>query len=117
MSCDIAVSLSVRIMFFIVKQKTAYEMRISDWSSYVCSSDLLERHRFIGAHCRNKFIHELFGRHIKDCRVRMFGGKGSSDRVEQMRFALSCCSMQEQRIEARPFALCHAFRRMEGQAV
>src|SRR3546814_3111035 len=27
-------------MFFCFKQKTAYEMRISDWSSYVCSSDL-----------------------------------------------------------------------------
>src|SRR3546814_16266494 len=27
-------------MFFIFKQKTAYEMRISDWSSDVCSSDL-----------------------------------------------------------------------------
>src|SRR3546814_948633 len=26
--------------FFFVKQKTAYEMRISDWSSDVCSSDL-----------------------------------------------------------------------------
>src|SRR3546814_1199803 len=30
---------SYRMLFF--KQKTAYEMRISDWSSYVCSSDLL----------------------------------------------------------------------------
>src|SRR3546814_2704266 len=29
--------------FFCFKQKTAYEMRISDWSSDVCSSDLLER--------------------------------------------------------------------------
>src|SRR3546814_6223529 len=28
--------------FFFVKQKTAYEMRISDWSSDVCSSDLLD---------------------------------------------------------------------------
>src|SRR3546814_1477908 len=28
---------------FFFKQKTAYEMRISDWSSDVCSSDLLER--------------------------------------------------------------------------
>src|SRR3546814_5132469 len=27
--------------FFFVKQKTAYEMRISDWSSDVCSSDLM----------------------------------------------------------------------------
>src|SRR3546814_20817187 len=28
------------IVFFFFKQKTAYEMRISDWSSDVCSSDL-----------------------------------------------------------------------------
>src|SRR3546814_18367017 len=30
-------------MFFFFKQKTAYEMRISDWSSDVCSSDLSGR--------------------------------------------------------------------------
>src|SRR3546814_11385104 len=29
------------VFFFFFKQKTAYEMRISDWSSDVCSSDLL----------------------------------------------------------------------------
>src|SRR3546814_18942785 len=29
-------------MIFFFKQKTAYEMRISDWSSDVCSSDLTE---------------------------------------------------------------------------
>src|SRR3546814_15332147 len=29
--------------FFFFKQKTAYEMRISDWSSDVCSSDLRSR--------------------------------------------------------------------------
>src|SRR3546814_3961756 len=29
--------------FFFFKQKTAYEMRISDWSSDVCSSDLRRR--------------------------------------------------------------------------
>src|SRR3546814_7965489 len=28
--------------FFFFKQKTAYEMRISDWSSDVCSSDLMD---------------------------------------------------------------------------
>src|SRR3546814_1562441 len=28
--------------FFFFKQKTAYEMRISDWSSDVCSSDLID---------------------------------------------------------------------------
>src|SRR3546814_5114761 len=29
-------------LFFFFKQKTAYEMRISDWSSDVCSSDLVK---------------------------------------------------------------------------
>src|SRR3546814_1642949 len=33
--------VSVSPVFFF-KQKTAYDMRISDWSSYVCSSDLGE---------------------------------------------------------------------------
>src|SRR3546814_5679319 len=36
-----ALSFVVFVLFF--KQKTAYEMRISDWSSDVCSSDLLHR--------------------------------------------------------------------------
>src|SRR3546814_5863888 len=34
---------AVILSFFFFKQKTAYEMRISDWSSDVCSSDLLDR--------------------------------------------------------------------------
>src|SRR3546814_9798990 len=37
------------LVFFFFKQKTAYEMRISDWSSDVCSSDLTDR---VGA-CRD----------------------------------------------------------------
>src|SRR3546814_8967942 len=32
---------SCSVLFFFFKQKTSYEMRISDWSSDVCSSDLL----------------------------------------------------------------------------
>src|SRR3546814_5656020 len=32
----------ISISFFFFKQKTAYEVRISDWSSDVCSSDLLD---------------------------------------------------------------------------
>src|SRR3546814_3548139 len=32
----------VHVVVFFFKQKTAYEMRISDWSSDVCSSDLPE---------------------------------------------------------------------------
>src|SRR3546814_3515577 len=37
---------TLSLFFFFFKQKTAYEMRISDWSSDVCSSDLLET--FVG---------------------------------------------------------------------
>src|SRR3546814_8416547 len=34
--------MSLVLRFFFFKQKTSYEMRISDWSSDVCSSDLLD---------------------------------------------------------------------------
>src|SRR3546814_3449707 len=36
-------SMLCLILIFFFKQKTAYEMRISDWSSDVCSSDLSPR--------------------------------------------------------------------------
>src|SRR3546814_4332751 len=37
--------MNVCFFFFFFKQKTAYEMRISDWSSDVCSSDLSVRQK------------------------------------------------------------------------
>src|SRR3546814_2037126 len=37
------------VIFFFFKQKTAYEMRISDWSSDVCSSDLRRARRCLSA--------------------------------------------------------------------
>src|SRR3546814_4340322 len=43
------------MFFFFFKQKTAYEMRISDWSSDVCSSDLLLATR--GE--QGRFVHEV----------------------------------------------------------
>src|SRR3546814_9468611 len=53
--CDVCVSLMfycvllcgvvVVVFLFFFKQKTAYEMRISDWSSDVCSSDLFAARR------------------------------------------------------------------------
>src|SRR3546814_2086435 len=44
--CEVCLMIEVVVgvcglLFFFFKQKTAYEMRISDWSSDVCSSDLL----------------------------------------------------------------------------
>src|SRR3546814_15417622 len=58
-------------LFFFFKQKTAYEMRISDWSSDVCSSDLvraLEPHVGAarievisnGSNADNEFAQELW---------------------------------------------------------
>src|SRR3546814_7725002 len=37
------------LVVFFFKQKTAYEMRISDWSSDVCSSDLLATFPLLGS--------------------------------------------------------------------
>src|SRR3546814_2490951 len=39
--CHVHSCVVVASVVFFFKQKTAYEMRISDWSSDVCSSDLL----------------------------------------------------------------------------
>src|SRR3546814_9008260 len=44
--CDQNVIVDIHVdrwyyLFFFFKQKTAYDMRISDWSSDVCSSDLV----------------------------------------------------------------------------
>src|SRR3546814_9158964 len=43
----------VFVCFFVCKQKTAYEMRISDWSSDVCSSDLRHSHGTSSVECRS----------------------------------------------------------------
>src|SRR3546814_4035771 len=44
--CSVILIVCFLYFFFFFKQKTAYEMRISDWSSDVCSSDL----RGFGSH-------------------------------------------------------------------
>src|SRR3546814_1255379 len=57
----------VGFLFFFFKQKTAYEMRISDWSSDVCSSDLVrERDRILEVEddrvgARRRGLGEAFG--------------------------------------------------------
>src|SRR3546814_2276507 len=55
---------SVFFVVFFFKQKTAYEMRISDWSSDVCSSDLCtrRRNRPIGSHSFSPTETRLFSR-------------------------------------------------------
>src|SRR3546814_1365405 len=73
-SCDVedyVISASIFIFFFF-KQKTAYEMRISDWSSDVCSSDLAQPVRGgllgLGIRVRQRLCHQSDGLGCTDLR-------------------------------------------------
>src|SRR3546814_2952578 len=57
-------------LFFFFKQKTAYEMRISDWSSDVCSSDLQQEPLKVGylgpeGTFSQQAVHKHFGHSAK----------------------------------------------------
>src|SRR3546814_9397199 len=94
--------------FFFFKQKTAYEMRISDWSSDVCSSDLASaarrggRRRVVGgrAHGRQQPDHLpralAFDRVVRGVigpRVAPDAGKGAIPvRSEERRVGKECVS-------------------------
>src|SRR3546814_7940660 len=69
------------LFFFFFKQKTAYEMRISDWSSDVCSSDLrplpeprsdpIARRRHPGGRRRGRSEERRVGKEcVSTCRSR-----------------------------------------------
>src|SRR3546814_19379213 len=66
------------MFFFFFKQKTAYEMRISDWSSDVCSSDLDSRS---GRRLYCGSPGGCGGSDIPDC-----GRRGARLRTEHLRF-------------------------------
>src|SRR3546814_4798969 len=58
------------MFFFFLKQKTAYEMRISDWSSDVCSSDLTDEINSIYALIPIiAYCYQLDG-HLTDLQIR-----------------------------------------------
>src|SRR3546814_1935176 len=70
------------MLLFFFKQRTAYEMRISDWSSDVCSSDLLDasarahRHVALYAHpadgrADDRALSRRAGRSVADRRVHL----------------------------------------------
>src|SRR3546814_1790919 len=83
------------VMFFFFKQKTAYEMRISDWSSDVCSSDLM---RLLQNHQVPELAHKL-GMSIDDLKqhielIRHLDPKPGSryNRSEERRVGKECVS-------------------------
>src|SRR3546814_19819019 len=81
-------------MFFFFKQKTAYEMRISDWSSDVCSSDLIHRcslplFKPLAVSC---LFRRLMTRHLSSmCRL-IHSMLWSCTRSEELRVGKECVS-------------------------
>src|SRR3546814_2089530 len=87
------------VLFFFFKQKTAYEMRISDWSSDVCSSDLLStrseggarpaasggarrrRRPRAGAECRRIGRHDRGGAPAAELRSRQCEGEARAREI------------------------------------
>src|SRR3546814_9447359 len=64
-------------LFFFFKQKTAYEMRISDWSSDVCSSDLSENGRFNAQAFVTNALKEKYLVLNRDAVIGVFGAVNS----------------------------------------
>src|SRR3546814_3223879 len=84
--------------FFFFKQKTAYEMRISDWSSDVCSSDLLvdltiEAKKKTTAEAINEaMVKAAKGNRLKGILAVSDEPLVSSDRSEERRVGKECVS-------------------------
>src|SRR3546814_8015941 len=78
MTCVYMVGLlDCRCVVFFFKQKTAYEMRISDWSSDVCSSDLHVARTIRPALARGAWV--LCDRFVDSSRAYQGGGGGITD--------------------------------------
>src|SRR3546814_3006531 len=82
------------ICFFFFKQKTAYEMRISDWSSDVCSSDLpcgRRRDRGGGGH-RRRLRRQCVQLSGPDPRACALAAQPARKRSEERRVGKECVS-------------------------
>src|SRR3546814_9321327 len=95
------------ICFF--KQKTAYEMRISDWSSDVCSSDLLlsaaqVRHHLTHVDLRHRIVQLGALVEPEDGRSRLRSIRGSSQNRSQIRFLGS----EERRVGKECVSTCRS---------
>src|SRR3546814_7031488 len=83
----VQMSMASTCLFFFFKQKTAYEMRISDWSSDVCSSDLLA---FLFA---DRFkIKCVWNEMTRGERIALLESSRSQRRSEERRVGKECVS-------------------------
>src|SRR3546814_4209412 len=78
-------------IFFFFKQKTAYEMRISDWSSDVCSSDL---HQAAPKRPNSHLLHPNPSKSARSCdpRTPRLAESVRSPRSEERRVGKECVS-------------------------
>src|SRR3546814_503599 len=109
--CAFFSTVYIVVCFFFFKQKTAYEMRISDWSSDVCSSDL-----FAPAIGVDRAVERDIGRLVEaedspgmfldhrgakfDRRSAFFIGQ-RSDVIAPIRIHLAACQPEARRHRAR----------------
>src|SRR3546814_8934447 len=75
-------------MLFFFKQKTAYEMRISDWSSDVCSSDLQPSKDVPSTRLDQIPIAHLSDRHTFACPAILVGGIFALDNRSEVQLRL-----------------------------
>src|SRR3546814_1249404 len=93
------------LFVFFFKQKTAYEMRISDWSSDVCSSDLAKGRELLdnalkaqslpykklqGSAVLAQVIRETGFRKAEDFYIALGAGKLQTGRSEERRVGKEC---------------------------
>src|SRR3546814_1340372 len=102
-------------VFFFFKQKTAYEMRISDWSSDVCSSDLLE-----GVQARLQ-DYDLYmtentpSDRLWEATAPVLNAIAQNKRVDTTRRLLTECILHELRERERRVALARSEERRVGK--
>src|SRR3546814_13127027 len=89
--------------FFFFKQKTAYEMRISDWSSDVCSSDLKKADATAAAEAERQAARIAAQEKITQARAAAAAVE-AAQRREQQAIKLSAQTARQAALEARRLA-------------
>src|SRR3546814_1892156 len=84
--------VAVFLFLFFFKQKTAYEMRISDWSSDVCSSDLAQIGDAAIVHVQPEIQIVMLQRQHQPHRARRLQVEKLHFRSEERRVGKECVS-------------------------
>src|SRR3546814_8947938 len=92
---DIIYDILMCVFFF--KQKTAYEMRISDWSSDVCSSDL-----------PSQFLYLPGDDEVELKVVRIAGGRAVLQIVDDFRHSQHAVRSEERRVGKECVSTCRS---------